>query len=116
MPTQHELQGLLHGREQFASELVVIGNEDVVIETGRDVGTDVGVESRVLDGTTDVVVKPAAIAELDIGQPLVGPLRFGHTISHREGHGCFDVVPGVTVATGKPGNLAVGQLQIGEVA
>ena len=64
-------------------EEAVVGFAQVVVQdTGGDVGTDVGVELRVLDGSValavgQVVIVPTAIAPLGGDQPVVGAGRLG---------------------------------------
>ncbi len=115
LPAQHELHGAFHVRPQRGHEVNVVRREAVMIETGRDVGADVGIEARIFHAIAEVVVEPAPVAELRVGQPAIGRARLADVARHREGHGDFDVIPRIAVPSLEPRNLTVRALQAGEI-
>ena len=84
-------------------------------DAGRNVGTHVGVELRLLhDIAAEVVVVPRAIWALRLHEPLVGATCFVVHAHHIERHRRLDVVPRVAVSAGEPRNHAVAELQRGD--
>ena len=57
----------------------------VMPDSGGHVGADVGVEAGVLHPAGEVVVEPAAVGQLPIGQPLVCRVRLGVEAAGRSG-------------------------------
>ena len=118
---EHPVECPLDTRPHVVDESSVRGAAPVVPHAGGDVGAHVGVELGFGDGVVPVaighvVVVPAAVGALDVGQPLVGPFGLDVEAGDVERHRRLDMVPGVAVATGEPRDHAARRLQRGEVA
>ena len=114
LPAQDEVDARLNGRPQLAQELHIARDEVVVPRSRGQVGAHVGVEPLILDPGPLVVVEPAPIGQLAIGQPAVGRHGLVGEPAGRQGHGRFDVVPRVAVAALEPRDHPVGPLQVGD--
>ena len=114
LPAQDEIDSLLNARPELAQELHVSGDEIVVPCAGRQVGAYVGVEPGVLDDVGLVVVEPAAVGKLPLGQPAVGRHRLVDHSAHGQRHGGLDVIPRVTMSTLEPRDHAVVALRGGD--
>ena len=57
---------------------------------------------------------PGTVVALEVDEPLVSAVGLGVAAPDIEGHGRLDVVPGVAVAPGEPGDHAGGQLPLGD--
>ena len=76
-----------------------------------DISADVGIKARLFDLRAGKVVGvPGTVGTLRRGQPLKGSLGLLQGPTDAEGHGGFDVVPGVGVTTGEPGDHPVVEL------
>ena len=83
-------------------------------EAGRQVGAHVGVEPGVLHRVAPVVVEPAAVGQLALGEPAVGALGLLDQATDGERHRRFDVVPRIAVAALEPRDHAVAPLDLGD--
>ena len=83
--------------------------------TGGDVGAHVGVETRALNGGSEVVVEPTPVTLLRRGQPAKGGPRLFDAAGHGQGHGGLHVIPRVGMSPDEPRYLSTGSLQVGQI-
>ncbi len=114
LPPQHEVDAGLDRGPQMLEAVDLAGRDVPVPCSGGQVGAHIGVEPRILDPGGQVVVEPAAVGELGVHQPLVGPVGLFVQADSGEGHGRLDVVPRVAVPAGEPRDHPVRALQGGD--
>ena len=104
---QHKGQRPIHGRKQLRQKRPISGNQKMVPDAGRNVGHVVGFAAIGLVGLTIAIVRPpAAVLQLTVYQPLIGPLGCVKFSRNGEAHRRLGVIPWVGVAAVEPGNLS----------
>ena len=114
---QNRAVGLLPAQDEIDARVVgqhLVGAEVVMPGSGGQVGTDVGVEPLILDAGTLVVVEPAPIGQLVVGQPAIGRPGLLGEPARRQGHGRLHVVPRIAVAALEPRDHPVCPLHVGD--
>jgi hypothetical protein len=75
LPAKDEVDPSLDGGPQLAQELHITGDQVMVPGPCGQVGAHVGVQPLILYPRTLVVVEPASVGQLTVGQPAVGRHR-----------------------------------------